>query len=108
MALKIGRFRRNDTGEVFDAVTIRVDHRVKRDTLVALLAASMLCIDKHGRHDAAAPDPTQTELIDAIRRGLWGFGQHGEEAAGNLYDLEDARWEWARRQADWLWPVRED
>lgn len=106
MALKIGRFRRNDNGEEFDAVTIRVDHRVKRQTMIELLAASSLCQDKYGRHDSAVPAPAEAELIDAMRRGLWGFGQHGEEAAGNLYGLEDERWDWARRQADRLWPVK--
>jgi len=107
MALKFRHGLHRDTGEPLSVAVVQVTHYLERKTLVELLVASQLCRDQYGEHDTGASEPAQAELLDGVRRILRAYGQCGSEAAGDLYGLPDRRWEWARRQADRLWPVKE-
>jgi hypothetical protein len=107
MPLKFRHGLRKDTGNPLIVAVMQVTHYLERKTLVELLASSLLCRTQHGEHDTDASEPSQAELLDGARRTLRAYGQCGSEAAGDLYGLPDARWEWARRQADRLWPRKE-
>lgn len=102
MALHRKRYRDIGTGEVFEAASVQVVHKLRREALVCLVAGGRL-----GYSNSRSLDwdrgcvPTAAELMDDIRANLRLFGH----LAPDQYDDSDTeRLAWARRQVQRLWP----
>lgn len=106
MILRCKRGRQNNAGEFFDAASVQVVHKLRRELLVHLVAGS-----RFGYSDLRALnwDPgcvlTPAELMDEVRMNL---RLSGSLAADQRDDSDKERLAWARRQVQRLWPQEED
>lgn len=105
MILHRKRYRHNDTGDVFEAVSVQVVHKLRREALIYLVAGSRLgySTPRSAEWDRTHV-PTAAELMDAVRTNLRLFGH----LAQDQYDSDDSeRVAWAERQVQRLWPQEE-
>lgn len=94
--------RHNNTGEVFEAASVQVVHKLRRESLVRIVAGSRL-----GYSNPRADDwdsdciPTAAELMNEVRINLRLCGSLAEDQCD---DSDTRRLAWAERQVQRLWP----
>lgn len=98
-------YRHSNTGEVFEAASVQVAHKLRRESLVRIVAGSRLGYSSP-RADDWDPNciPTAAELMDEVRVNLRLCGSLAED---QYDDSDKERLAWARRQVQRLWPERE-